>query len=186
QKTFGQLFNLGRDFALDGSQFDKLIDDGETLMCGDIALSAFATPGHTSDSISLQAGDAIFIGDTLFSPQYGTARCDFPGGSAVDLYRSVSRLMKEPDETRLYLCHDYPVAGEQPVAFSTVKQQKKNIHVGEGVSEAEFIALRKQRDAELDLPRLLLPAIQVNIRAGNWPDPEDNGTRYLKIPINKM
>lgn len=186
QKTFKDVFNLGHGFPVDGSQFDLLLGDSGRLALGDLEIISMATPGHTNDSMSLEVGDAVFIGDTLFSPDYGTARCDFPGGDARRLYRSIKRLLSLPAETMLYLCHDYPAPGVGPLACVTVAEQRRNTHLRSSVTEDEFAAMRESRDAELDLPRLLLPAIQVNIRAGVLPDPEDNGVSYLKIPLNQL
>ncbi|MDH3647656.1 MAG: MBL fold metallo-hydrolase [Gammaproteobacteria bacterium] len=186
QNTFKKVFDLGSEFDVDGSQFDRLLHDGEHLSLGDLEILSMATPGHTSDSMSLRVDDAVFIGDTMFSPVYGTARCDFPGGDAKSLYRSIGRLLALPADTTLYLCHDYPGPGQSPIASTSVASQQKNIHVGEGVTEEEFIAMRDSRDATLELPRLLLPSIQVNIRAGRLPEPAANGVSYLKIPLNEL
>ncbi len=191
QETFGRVFNLGPEFARDGRQFDRLLSDGERLPLGRFAIEVIATPGHTPAclSYSLEADGLrhVFVGDTLFMPDYGTARCDFPGGDAVTLYRSIRRLLALPPETRLYLCHDYPPAGRGPQHLSTVQAQREaNIHVREGVSETEFAAMRRARDATLAMPALLLPSVQVNMRAGNFPPPEDNGVSYLKLPLDAL
>lgn len=195
QKVFGALFNAGSDFACDGSQFDRLLNDGEVLMVGALPLTAMHTPGHTPACMTLLVSDttapvhrhAAFVGDTIFMPDFGTARCDFPGGSAHTLYQSVQRVLALPDGTELYLCHDYPPAGREPVCRVTVAEQKRsNLHVRTGNSESAFVQLREQRDASLEVPLLLLPAVQVNMRAGQFPAPETNGTVYLKIPINAI
>ena len=191
QQVFGELFNAGKDFARDGSQFDYLFKDGEAFRIGSLDARALHTPGHTPACMSYVVtggGDsAAFIGDTLFMPDYGTARCDFPGGDAQTLYRSINKVLSLPPETRLYLCHDYQPNG-RPVQFVTTvaEQRRKNIHVRDGISEEEFVAMRRQRDATLEMPVLILPSVQVNMRAGHLPEPEDNGRRYLKIPINAL
>jgi glyoxylase-like metal-dependent hydrolase (beta-lactamase superfamily II) len=187
QKTFKGIFNLGPDFPADGSQFDALLSDGQSLSVGTLNGTVIAVPGHTPACVAYQFGDAVFVGDTLFMPDVGTARCDFPGGDAKALYASVRKLLSLPDPTRLFLCHDYP-PNNRPVAFeSTVAEQKAhNIHVHEGISEAQFVKMRTQRDATLDMPVLILPAVQVNIRAGQMPPSEANGLAYLKIPLNAL
>ena len=187
QDAFGQLLALGSDFVPDGRQFDHLFDEGETFRLGDIDASVMATPGHTPACVTYVIGDAAFVGDTLFQPDFGTARCDFPGGDPRDLYRSIHRILSLPPETRLFTCHDYMPGGREPAWESTVAEQSaENIHVGNGASEEDFVAMRTQRDAVLSMPRLILPSIQVNIRAGDLPEPEDNGVRYLKIPLNAL
>ncbi|MEA1651787.1 MBL fold metallo-hydrolase [Nitrospirillum sp. BR 11164] len=188
QAIFGRLFNLGGDFATDGRQFDHLFQDGEVAALGGLTLRALHTPGHTPADVSYVIGDAAFVGDTLFQPDYGSARTDFPGGDAATLYRSVRRLLDLPPETRLFTAHDYKAPGRDHYVWeSTVADQRAhNIHLRDGVDEAAFVALRRQRDAGLDAPRLLLPSVQVNVRAGNLPPPEDNGVRYLKIPLNAL
>jgi len=187
QKTFRDVFNLGREFPADGSQFDRLLQQGEHLVLGQLEIEVIATPGHTDDSISLRIENAVFIGDTMFSPGYGTARCDFPGGNAGSLYRSICQLLSFNADTRLYLCHDYPKEGDQPLACVSVAEQRQhNIHVHAGISEDDFVSMRESRDATLNLPRLLLPAVQFNIRAGRVPDAEENGVSYLKIPLNQL
>lgn len=195
QQVFGKLFNAGNDFARDGSQFDRLLADGDTFAIGTLQARALHTPGHTpacmtyvvSDETAAPARQVAFVGDTLFMPDYGTARCDFPGGSASTLYRSIHKVLSLPDATELFLCHDYPPEGREPQCVTTVAAQKKaNVHVHQGVSEAEFVAMREQRDATLAMPVLILPSVQVNMRAGQLPPPEDNGQRYLKIPINAL
>lgn len=186
QETFRDVYNLGPDFPVDGRQFDQLMNDGDRLALGDLELEVMATPGHTSDSMSLRMDSAVFIGDTLFSPAYGTARCDFPGGDARLLYRSIRKLLSMPAETRLYLCHDYPVGDASPIECVTVAEQQQNKHLKNTASEDDFVEMREARDAKLELPRLLLPAIQINIRAGRLPEPDDNDVSYLKIPLNQF
>lgn len=187
QGTFKQLFNLEPGFATDGSQFDRLFADGDTFQIGTLTATAWHVPGHTPADMAYVVGDAVFVGDTIFPPDVGTARCDFPGGDAHQLYRSVRRLLALPGETRLFMCHDYPPTGREPSGLCTVADQRQgNIHVRDGVSEADFVAMRQARDATLAMPRLILPSVQVNIRAGQLPPAEDNGTRYLKIPLNAL
>lgn len=188
QKVFGKIFNEGSRFARDGSQFDRLLADGDTLMIGDIPLIALHVPGHTPADMAYVIGDALFTGDTLFMPDYGSARADFPGGDARQLYRSVRRLMELPDETRVFLCHDYKAPGREQYAWETtmLAQRTGNVHIHEGVSEDDFVAMRNQRDATLSMPKLILPSIQVNMRGGRMPEPEDNSVSYLKLPLNKL
>ena len=188
QGVFGKIFNEGTEFARDGSQFDQLLGDGDTLMIGDIPLIALHVPGHTPADMAYVIGDALFTGDTLFMPDYGSARCDFPGGDAHHLYRSVRRLMELPDATRVFLCHDYKAPGRDSYAWETtmLAERTANVHIHEGVSENEFVAMRTQRDATLSMPKLILPALQVNIRAGHLPPPEENGVRYLKLPMDVL
>ncbi|MCB2049914.1 MAG: MBL fold metallo-hydrolase [Novosphingobium sp.] len=188
QGVFGKVFNAGSDFARDGSQFDHLFADGETFKIGEIDGIVMHVPGHTPADMAYVFGDAVFVGDTLFMPDYGTARADFPGGDAAMLYRSIRRLLSLPDDTRLFMCHDYKAPGRDTYAWeTTVKAQKAgNVHVHDGVSEEEFVAMRNARDATLDMPVLILPSVQVNMRAGHMPEPEDNGVSYLKIPINQL
>jgi glyoxylase-like metal-dependent hydrolase (beta-lactamase superfamily II) len=188
QGVFGKIFNEGTEFARDGSQFDCLLNDGDTLMIGDIPLIALHVPGHTPADMAYVIGDALFTGDTLFMPDYGSARCDFPGGDAHHLYRSVRRLMELPDATRVFLCHDYKAPGRDSYAWETtmLAERTANVHIHEGVSEDEFVAMRTQRDATLSMPKLILPALQVNIRAGHLPPPEENGVRYLKLPLDVL
>lgn len=188
QATFGKLFNAGSDFPRDGRQFDHLFQDGERFAIGGLEAIALHVPGHTPACMAYAIGDAVFVGDTLFMPDYGTARCDFPGGDAATLYRSVRRLLALPDETRVFLCHDYKAPGRDHYVWETTigAERRENVHVREGVSEAEFVALREARDRGLDMPRLILPAVQVNMRGGRLPEPEDNGVRYLKIPLNAV
>ena len=186
QETFGELFNAGSGFARDGSQFDHLFVDGERYRLGQIEATAMHTPGHTPACMTHVIGDAAFVGDTLFMPDYGTARCDFPGGDAATLYRSIHRIFALPGTTRMFLCHDYKAPGRDEFAHETTvaAQRAGNVHVHAGVSAAEFVAMRTQRDAALSVPLLLLPAVQVNMRAGRLPPAEDNGVRYLKIPLD--
>jgi len=188
QDTFGKVFNAGTDFARDGSQFDHLFHDGDSYQVGDLQARALHTPGHTPACMSHLIGDALFVGDTLFMPDYGTARCDFPGGDARTLYRSIRKLLALPDETRVFLCHDYLPEGRDRFCWQTTigEQRRHNIHVHEGISEAQFVAMREERDATLGMPRLILPSVQVNMRAGHLPPPEDNGVQYMKIPLNRL
>lgn len=187
QATFREIYKLGTDFPVDGRQFDRLFDDGEHFMVGSIPLEILATPGHTSDSITYLFGDAAFVGDTLFAPDYGSARCDFPGGDAATLFQSVQKLYRLPPDTRLFLCHDYPPADRDPRCEWSVKEQRQdNIHISAGTAAEDFVAMRQARDETLGMPALILPAVQVNIRAGRLPDPEDNGTRYLRIPLDTL
>jgi glyoxylase-like metal-dependent hydrolase (beta-lactamase superfamily II) len=188
QKTFGTIFNLGPEFARDGSQFGRLFKDGEAFSIGGVPAMVLHVPGHTPADSAYVIGEAVFVGDTLFMPDYGTARADFPGGNAAQLYRSTRRLLSLPEETRLFLCHDYKAPGRDAVVWETTvgAERRENIHVHAGVSEAEFTAMREARDATLDMPRLLLPSVQVNIRAGHLPPPEANGTRYLKLPLDML
>lgn len=187
QGVFKQIFNLEPEFQLDGSQFGRLFADGETFRIGELEAAAIHVPGHTPADMAYLVGDAAFVGDTLFMPDVGTARCDFPGGDAHQLYRSIRRLLHLPGGTRLFMCHDYPPAGRKPSWQTSVAEQRAaNIHVHDGISEDDFVAMRTRRDATLSMPTLILPAIQVNIRAGHFPPPEDNGVRYLKIPIDGL
>lgn len=188
QQTFGALFNEDRDFARDGSQFDRLLEDGEGFSIGGIPAIALHVPGHTPADLAYVIGDAVFVGDTMFMPDYGTARADFPGGDARSLYRSIRRLLKLPLETRLFLCHDYKAPGRHHYAWETTigAERADNVHVHDGVSEDAFAAMRMQRDATLAMPRLILPSVQVNMRAGHFPEPEENGIRYLKLPLNVL
>ncbi|HWX64836.1 MAG TPA: MBL fold metallo-hydrolase [Rhodanobacter sp.] len=188
QETFGKLLNAGDGFRRDGSQFDHLFVDGERYMIGSIEAAAIHTPGHTPACMTHLIGDAAFVGDTLFMPDYGTARCDFPGGDAGVLYRSIRKIFTLPDDTRIFLCHDYKAAGRDQFAHETTvgAERRDNIHVRDGISEAEFVTMRVARDATLPIPRLILPAVQVNMRAGKLPPAEDNGVRYLKIPLDAI
>lgn len=188
QDTFGALFNAGDGFARDGSQFDHLFTDGERYRVGGIEAQAIHTPGHTPACMTHLIGDAAFVGDTLFMPDYGTARCDFPGGDAATLYRSIRRIFALPEATRIFLCHDYKAPGRDEFAHQTTvaAERQGNIHVHDGIGEEEFVAMRRARDATLKVPQLLLPAVQVNMRAGQLPPAEDNGVRYLKIPLDAL
>jgi glyoxylase-like metal-dependent hydrolase (beta-lactamase superfamily II) len=187
QQTFSEIFNLGRDFPVDASQFDILMNEGDTLDVGPFSIHAIHTPGHTPACMSYQIGDALFVGDALFMPDYGTGRCDFPGGSASDLYDSISKLYALPDTTRVFTCHDYQPGGRELRFVSTIGEEKaSNIQLGGTTSREEYIEFRTTRDAKLSMPRLLLPSLQVNIRAGVLPEPEDNGVSYLKLPLNRL
>ncbi len=186
QAHFKKLFNL-KNLRPDGSQFDRLFAAGDQIDVGEIQIRVMATPGHTSDSITYLAGDSAFVGDTLFMPDVGTARCDFPGGDAGTLYESIAGILRLPDSTRLYMCHDYPPGGREiEFAITAGEQRASNIHVGGGRSKADFVALRNERDKVLPAPRLILASLQVNIRAGGLPSPEDNGVMYLKLPLNQV
>ena len=186
QEVFGKIFNEGTEFQRDGSQFDRLLNDGDTLMVGQIPLVALHVPGHTPADMAYVIGDALFTGDTMFMPDYGSARADFPGGDARQLYRSVERLLQLPDETRVFLCHDYKAPNREEYVWETtiLAERTGNVHFHEGVGEDEFVEMRTQRDATLAMPKLILPSIQVNMRGGRLPEPEDNGTSYLKLPLN--
>ncbi|UBM25441.1 MBL fold metallo-hydrolase [Pseudomonas sp. p1(2021b)] len=191
QKTFGTLFNAEPGFARDGSQFDVLFEDEEGFRIGNLNARALHTPGHTPACLSYMVEDAgeiaVFVGDTLFTPDYGTARCDFPGASARTLYRSIRRLLAFPDHTRLFMCHDYLPGGRELCYVTTVAEQRAgNIHIHEGVSEDSFVSMREARDATLDMPVLILPSVQINMRSGQFPEPEANGVSYLKIPLNTL
>lgn len=187
QEVFGKIFNEGTRFARDGSQFDRLFDDGDRFQVGSIEAIALHVPGHTPADMTYVIGDAAFIGDTLFMPDYGTARCDFPGGDAATLYRSVRRVLDLPGDTRLFMCHDYRPGGRALAHVTTVAEQRAaNVHVHDGIAEDTFVAMRRARDATLDMPVLMLPSVQVNMRAGHLPPPESNGVRYLKIPLDRL
>lgn len=188
QQTFAKVFNEPDSFARDGSQFDRLMGDGEQFMLGDIPVIALHVPGHTPACLAYVIGDAVFVGDTLFMPDYGTARCDFPGGDARTLYRSIRRLMELPGETRVFLCHDYLAPGRTDYVWETTiaAEREGNIQVHQGISEDAFVTMREARDATLAMPRLILPSVQVNIRAGHLPEPEANGVSYLKLPLNLL
>lgn len=195
QHTFGKLFNAGDEFARDGRQFDRLVDEGDQFDIGALRVSVLHTPGHTPACVTYVVENpalsprqrVAFVGDTLFMPDYGTARCDFPGGNARELYRSIRKLLALPPDTQLYLCHDYPPAGRAPQCIATVAAQRaSNIHVHDGMDEQAFVELRETRDAKLEMPVLLLPSVQVNMRAGHLPPAEDNGIAYLKIPLNAV
>ena len=187
QSVFKAIYNLDEGFATDGSQFDHLFSDGEAFRIGDLTAQAWHMPGHTPADMAYVVGDAVFVGDTLFPPDVGTARCDFPGGDAHQLYRSVQRLLSLPLSTRLFMCHDYPPTAREPQPESTVGEQRShNIHIHDGVAEEVFVAMRRARDATLGMPRLILPAMQVNIRAGHLPPAEADGRVYLKWPIDAL
>lgn len=187
QAHFAPVFNLKRPFVADGSQFDHLFADGDLFTIGDLTGRVMHTPGHTNDSVTYVVGNAAFVGDTLFMTDYGTARCDFPGGDAAKLFDSIQQLFALPDDMTLYLCHDYPPTGREMQASATVvEQREKNVHIGGGTSKEDFVAMRRARDAQLDLPALILPSIQVNIRAGALPDAEDNGISYIKVPVDLL
>jgi glyoxylase-like metal-dependent hydrolase (beta-lactamase superfamily II) len=187
QQTFRKVFNLGETLAVDGTQFDHLFAPDETFMIGTLEAKALFVPGHTAADMAYQVGDAVFVGDTLFMPDVGTARCDFPGGDARQLYRSLRQILALPADTRLYMCHDYPASPRPPQWLSTVAEQRRhNIHVHDGVSEEAFVAMRQARDATLEMPVLIIPSIQINIRAGELPPPEANGVSYLKTPLNLL
>ncbi|MCL4148435.1 UNVERIFIED_CONTAM: hypothetical protein GTU68_036928 [Idotea baltica] len=188
QKVFSTIFNEGQSFHTDGSQFDHLFRDGETYNVGALEARAIHTPGHTPACMSHVVGDAVFVGDTLFMPDYGTARCDFPGGDAGTLYDSIQKLFALPNDTRVFLCHDYKAEGRDTYKWETTIAEEKadNVHVGHGATRDDFISMRKKRDATLDMPKLILPSVQVNMRAGEMPPPEDNGVRYMKVPINAL
>ncbi|MFO7530106.1 MAG: MBL fold metallo-hydrolase [Marinobacter sp.] len=186
QEIFGKAFNAGTEFARDGSQFDRLFREGDTFRIGNLEGRVLHTPGHTPACLTYVIGDAAFVGDTLFMPDFGTARCDFPGGDARTLYRSIQKVLSLPPETRLFMCHDYGAPGREEFLFQTTvaEEREANIHVHEGVSEDDFVRMRTERDATLDMPRLILPSVQVNMRAGHMPPAEDNGQVYLKVPVN--
>lgn len=185
QAHFKRFFGLGDEFVADGSQFDCLFDDGDTFAIGELQGRVLATPGHTGDSLTYLIGDAAFIGDTLFAPETGSARTDFPGGDAAQLYASIRKLLMLPSDTRLFLCHDYPPATRAPMAQTSIAAQREhNAHAG--ASESDYVALRRARDASLSVPRLILPALQVNIRGGRLPEPDADGVRYLHLPLNRI
>ncbi|WLI74974.1 MBL fold metallo-hydrolase [Halomonas alkalicola] len=188
QDVFGKAFNAGTEFARDGSQFDRLFEEGDTFTIGQLEGRVLHTPGHTPACLTYVIGDAAFVGDTLFMPDYGTARCDFPGGDARTLYRSIQKVLALPGETRIFLCHDYKAPDREAYQHETSveEQRRHNVHVHEGISEEEFVKMRTERDATLDMPKLILPSVQVNMRAGHMPPAEDNGQVYLKVPINKF
>ncbi len=188
QETFGKLFNAGTDFERDSSDFDRLWKDGDRFRIGNLDVTVLHVPGHTPACIAYVIGDAVFVGDTMFMPDYGTARADFPGGDARTLYQSAMRLLSLPPETRLFMCHDYLPEGRKDYVWETTveAERKANVHIHEGVSEDEFVAMREARDKTLAMPRLILPSVQVNMRAGHLPPAEDNGVIYLKIPVNAV
>jgi glyoxylase-like metal-dependent hydrolase (beta-lactamase superfamily II) len=188
QEKFGKIFNAGTEFQRDGSQFDRLFADGDRFSLGSIPAQALHTPGHTPACMTYLVGDAAFVGDTLFMPDYGTARCDFPGGDARALYRSIRRIFALPEATRLFLCHDYKAPGRDDYRWETTvgEERRHNVHVHEGVGEDEFVTMRTARDQTLGMPKLILPAVQVNMRAGQMPPAEPDGRRYLKIPVDTL
>lgn len=187
QARFKVLFGLGAEFLADGSQFDRLLQDGDTFRIGDLLGRVIATPGHTEDSLTYVIGDAAFVGDTIFAPETGTARTDFPGGDASRLHGSIHKILALPRDTRIFLCHDYPAGERIPTAQSSIAVQvAANVHVGGGVTESDFVVMRQMRDADLPAPRLILPALQVNIRGGRLPAPDGNGVSYLRLPLNKF
>lgn len=188
QETFGKIFNEGTRFQRDGSQFDRLFQEGDSFMIGQMRGDVLHTPGHTPACLTYVIGDAAFVGDTLFMPDFGTARCDFPGGSAEVMFDSVQKILSLPEATRIFVGHDYKAPGRDQYAWeSTVGEQKaRNVHVGAGRSKEDFVAMRQKRDATLAMPRLIIPSLQVNMRAGQFPEPEENGTSYLKVPVNGL
>ena len=187
QTVFKGVFNLNDSFKTDGTQFDYLLKEGESLAFGNLSLKALFVPGHTPACMAYEIGDAIFVGDTLFMPDVGTARCDFPGGDAKTLYRSIQKILSYPGQTKLYMCHDYPPNGRPEKCMTTVADERaNNIHVHDGVTEEQFVQMRTARDKTLEMPVLILPSIQVNIRAGHFPEPDSNGVAYLKIPLNAL
>jgi len=188
QQVFGKLFNAGTEFERDGSQFDALFKDGDTFMIGNLPVTVMHVPGHTPACLAYVVGEAVFVGDTMFMPDYGTARADFPGGDARTLFRSLRRILALPPETRLFMCHDYLPKGRSEYVWETTvaAEREGNIHAHDGITEDEFVAMREARDATLDMPRLILPSVQVNMRAGHLPPPDDNGITYLKLPVNAV
>ncbi len=188
QRFFGEIFDEDQTFHTDGSQFDRLFADGEAYKIGSLEARAIHTPGHTPACMSHLIGDALFVGDTLFMPDFGTARCDFPGGDAGTLYDSIQRIFSFPDETRMFLCHDYKAPGRDQFVWETTvgKQRRDNIHIGDGVSRESYIRMRTERDAKLTMPQLMFPSVQVNMHAGDMPPPEEGGKRFIKIPINAL
>ena len=188
QETFGKIFNEGTEFQRDGSQFDKLFVEGDTFHIGQLRGDVLHTPGHTPACMTYVIGDAAFVGDTLFMPDFGTARCDFPGGSSENLFSSIQKILSLPDATRIFVGHDYKAPGREHYAWETTvgEQKKKNIHIKSGKSKEDFVKLRDERDAKLAMPRLIVPSLQINMRAGNMPEPDEQGDVFLKVPINKM
>ena len=188
QEVFGKVFNAGTAFERDGSQFDRLFEDGETFRVGGLEARVINTPGHTPACVTYVIGDAAFVGDTLFMPDFGTARCDFPGGSAEQLWQSIQKVLALPDRTRLFLCHDYKAPGRDEFRWETTvaEERETNVHVGGDKTMEEFVAMRTARDAKLGMPKLILPSIKVNMRAGHMPEPEDDGRSYLKLPVNGL
>jgi len=188
QDTFGKVFNEGTEFQRDGSQFDRLFEQGDSFHIGQLRGDVLHTPGHTPACMTYVIGDAAFVGDTLFMPDFGTARCDFPGGSASDLYASIQKILALPDETRIFVGHDYKAPGREDYAWETTvgEQKAKNVHIGGNKSAEDFVEMRQTRDAQLAMPRLIIPSLQVNMRAGNMPAPDDQGDVFLKVPVNRM
>ena len=188
QETFGKIFNEGTEFQRDGSQFDKLFVEGDTFHIGQLRGDVLHTPGHTPACMTYVIGDAAFVGDTLFMPDFGTARCDFPGGSSENLFASIQKILTLPDATRIFVGHDYKAPGRENYAWETTvgEQKKKNIHIKSGKSKEDFVKLRDERDAKLAMPKLIVPSLQINMRAGNMPEPDEQGDVFLKVPINKM
>lgn len=188
QDTFGKIFNEGTEFQRDGSQFDKLFKEGDVFMIGQMRCDVMHTPGHTPACMTFVIGDAAFVGDTLFMPDFGTARCDFPGGSSEDLYNSIQKILTLPDETRIFVGHDYKAPGRDKFAWETTVAEEKatNVHVGHGASKEDFVEMRDTRDATLSKPKLIIPSLQVNMRAGNMPEPDEEGDVFLKVPVNKL
>ena len=188
QETFGKIFNEGTEFQRDGSQFDKLFVEGDTFHIGQLRGDVLHTPGHTPACMTYVIGDAAFVGDTLFMPDFGTARCDFPGGSSENLFSSIQKILSLPDTTRIFVGHDYKAPGREHYAWETTvgEQKKKNIHIKSGKSKEDFVKLRDERDAKLAMPKLIVPSLQINMRAGNMPEPDEQGDVFLKVPINKM
>lgn len=188
QNTFGKIFNEGTEFQRDGSQFDALFKDGDSFHIGQMRCDVMHTPGHTPACLTYVMGNAAFVGDTLFMPDFGTARADFPGGSAEDLYNSIQKILALPDDTRIFVGHDYKAPGRDEFAWETTVAEQKaaNVHIGGTKTKADFLASRTKRDAELSMPKLIIPSIQINMRAGNLPEPEENGLSYLKLPVNGL
>lgn len=188
QDTFGKIFNEGTEFQRDGSQFDELFQEGDVFMIGQMRCDVMHTPGHTPACMTYVIGDAAFVGDTLFMPDFGTARCDFPGGSSEELYNSIQKILSLPDETRIFVGHDYKAPGRDKFAWETTVAEEKaaNIHIGQGASKDAFVEMRDTRDATLAKPKLIIPSLQVNMRAGNMPEPDEQGDVFLKVPINKL
>jgi len=188
QETFGKVFNEGTEFQRDGSQFDQLFKEGDSVHIGQLRADVLHTPGHTPACLTYVIGDAAFVGDTLFMPDFGTARCDFPGGSAEDLYSSIQKILSLPDDTRIFVGHDYKAPGRDDFAWETTVGEQKalNVHIGAGRPVEDFVAMRETRDAKLGMPKLIIPSIQTNMRAGQMPPPEDNGVTYFKVPVNKL
>jgi len=188
QDTFGKVFNEGTEFQRDGSQFDKLFVEGDSIHIGQMRLDVLHTPGHTPACLTYVVGDAAFVGDTLFMPDFGTARCDFPGGSSEVLFQSIQKILTLPDETRIFVGHDYKAPGREDYAWETTvgEQKAKNVHIGAGTAQDDFVKMRDERDAQLAMPKLIIPSLQVNMRAGQMPEPDEEGDVFLKVPVNKL